>query len=328
MIPLLKQVYCQHEGIDINTEMDEQYFDYYVNLYHENYKKENTYANYLALANKHDGDWLETARAIDGVGVEMSNYIMSSEEVKKTISVHTGVTSDYLYLYKKDPRSIGGHTYLDFDLNKACFNVNRLNDYLIHDTDTYEEFVSNFTDEPYIINNKQVRVHGIGAFGGLLEHDYPEYSHYQIITNRQYILDVLTLTGNTFLNTLLAEPTVQLCRAFYDTVSFDVTEYIKEHTIKKEDIETLVADARNLLGIDMHYLLRTADSKEFNIYSDHQTESRRIYYKKDYFTNHIQLSCAPPLFLPQIYHILNGIELTDEDKEITGGKITSIIKNE
>lgn len=191
--------------------------------------------------------------------------------------------------------------FISFDMKKANFQALKYVDPdLVLGADEYEEMVGMFTDLDYIKESKYTRQVIFGQMN-------PK----RTMTVEKKIVDELVdmiLEGDSYLNKIIDF-------SKFDLFSVNSDEAIFKFNGSEEEFESLE-------GPKDGYVLMTTVVFRFNKFKlNHRqfklatSDSRlNVYQKIDYLDGRrVHLHCVPSTYYPQVYKLLNGLELKPTD---------------
>ena len=189
-----------------------------------------------------------------------------------------------------------GNSFVSVDLKKANFQALKyVNSEIVLNTDTYEGFIGKFTDSEYIKKSKYTRQ---VIFGKL--------NPKKTISIEKRIINKIYKTLND---------------------KFNLTEYLEPYSMCTDEIIYKVKDNNNNVLTDllcdkslmmMEQIIKDTLGFEVRL-KLHQfklaTSEAKVnsFTKLNHVTNQVSYACIPSTYYPQIYKLINGLEVTKND---------------
>jgi hypothetical protein len=197
------------------------------------------------------------------------------------------VGSREIYTQEQD-----GGMFISYDMIKANFQALRYVDpSIVNDCETWEKFVSIFTDIDYIAHAKQVRQEVLGKLNGKR----------------------LSAIEKRIANEFAKEYSQRLGTYGFSVFSIKTDEIIFKFNGSEKEFESFKASDTEFKGfkfrvnkfkLHLRTFKRTFSDKLINVYE-----------KEDYLNAHRRiLKCVPATYYPQVYKLLNGIEINASDR--------------
>lgn len=266
----------------------EPYFDYYINLYDNQYNTKEKYqllCDTVATCGSEDNFMNEYHRIKD----DILNTIKSTEAYSEFIN---GDMNKYAVLQNNYSRnnifneSNVGKYFISIDLKKANFQAMKShNPKLVLGANTYDEFMNKFTDLNYMIESKYIRQ---VIFGNM--NPKRQIKIQQFLTNK--IL-------NKLLNKVIIE-SKQIKMVSPDEIVFEVG-YLGFNIVELDNVLSYICNDLNL-NVEIEY------------YKLEQIKPFKFFVKQFVGTNDYELMCIPGVYAAQVYKIYNGLEINDYDK--------------
>lgn len=151
----IKKQFIKENSLPIPV-CDEPFFSYFVDLYQDflgSKTKFDEFSNFVSKVGEHN-----FSSQFSSVQNSALDYIRSQEGYDK-LGQHNVVLPvvdiDQAALYNKN---WAGHKFLSIDLKKSNFQcLNYFDSALVGHKNSYEEFLSDFTDDPFVVGSKQIR---------------------------------------------------------------------------------------------------------------------------------------------------------------------------
>ena len=219
-------------------------------------------------------------------------YIENSEAYKE-FNADKSVLKDYApivgsrELYTQEQ---SGCFFISYDMIKANFQALRYaNPAIVKDANTYEEFISKFTDIEYFQKAKQLRQETFGKLNG---------KRTAAIEKR---------ISNEFAR-LLADD----LRDKFTLFSIKTDEIILKFNGTEEEFDRVKVADKEYDGFMFRVNKFKLTHKEFK---RHTSNSKVVaYIKEDYLNGRRRsLHCVPATYYPQVYKLLNGMKINDSD---------------
>lgn len=278
--------------------IEEPIFSYCIETLDSQYKTKEK-LNYLTnLINNigEDNFFKESSKITNQVIEAISRknvYKTLSEDLLKEYQITTNVPSSDIY----SMNNVGKH-FISFDLVKANFQAfKKYSKELVLNSNTYEELMSNFTNEKYFIESKQIRQ---VIFGNTLP-------------KKQQIIQKNII--NSTINDLVHNTSLELkdfCNASADEF------IIKKDT--KEEVDNLFLEIKNHLDKNGYDGYRLEEFKLNNI-------GNRKFFVKEFFNGDIDFKGIPSFYFLQAYKEYFKLPLDSKDLQfIYEGQLSSFLE--
>lgn len=269
------------------------YFEQHLKLLEDSHGANTKYLILLeTIRDKFDGNMQKFLEYRHSVEDQILSYILNSEAYKEFNSDKNGIVGETPVvgspeLYTKEQCN---HFFVSYDMVKANFQALRFaNPSIVRDCDTYEQFIEKFTDIEYFKYAKQLRQ---SIFGKL---------------NGKRTSAIEKLISNKFAKELAIrfEGKMKL-------YSIKTDEIILKFNGTEEEFNKLQVENEEFSGFKFRVNKFKLISQDFK----HATSDRLLtaYIKEDYLNGHRRtLHCVPDTYYPQVYKLLNGMEINDSD---------------
>lgn len=269
------------------------YFEQHLKLLEDSHGANTKYLILLeTIRDKFDGNMQKFLEYRHSVEDQILSYILNSEAYKDFNSDKNGIVGETPVvgspeLYTKEQCN---HFFVSYDMVKANFQALRFaNPAIVRDCETYEQFIEKFTDIDYFKYAKQLRQ---SIFGKL---------------NGKRTSAIEKLISNKFAKELASrfEGKMKL-------YSIKTDEIILKFTGTEEEFNKLKVENEEFSGFKFRVNKFKLLSQDFK----HATSDRLLtaYIKEDYLNGHRRtLHCVPDTYYPQVYKLLNGMEINDSD---------------
>lgn len=269
------------------------YFEQHLKLLEDSHGANTKYLILLeTIRDKFDGNMQKFLEYRHSVEDQILSYILSSEAYKDFNSDKNGIVGETPVvgspeLYTKEQCN---HFFVSYDMVKANFQALRFaNPAIVRDCETYEQFIEKFTDIDYFKYAKQLRQSIFGKLNG----------------KRTSALE--KLISNKFAKELASrfEGKMKL-------YSIKTDEIILKFNGTEEEFNKLNVENEEFSGFKFRVNKFKLLSQDFK----HATSERLLtaYIKEDYLNGHRRtLHCVPDTYYPQVYKLLNGMEINDSD---------------
>ena len=251
---------------------------------------------YLSLLetvrDKFDGNMQKFLEYRHSVEDQILSYILNSEAYKEFNSDNSTIPSDTPIvgspeLYTKEQC---GCFFISYDMVKANFQALRhANPAIVRDCESYQEFVEKFTDIDYFKHAKQLRQVLFGKLNGKR-----------------------TAAIEKYISNQFAKSLAKRYEGKFKLYSIKTDEVILKFLGTEKEFEDF--KVYNEVFSDFKFRVNKfkLTSRDFK----HATSDRTItaYIKEDYLNGSKRtLHCVPDTYYPQVYKLLNGMELTPSD---------------
>ena len=187
-----------------------------------------------------------------------------------------------------------GGMFVSYDMKKANFQtLKSVNPAIVQNAETYEDFIGNFTDLDYIKNSKYTRQ---VIFGKL---------------NPKRTMNLEKWITNGFAYWLSKNAGMK----YYEMFSLNSDEVILKFKGTEEEFEEAYAEPT--LGhcggtVDFKMSKFRLHARQFKLATS--SSILTVYEKEDYLNGHKRiLKGVPATYFPQVYKLLNGMEISDSD---------------
>jgi hypothetical protein len=245
------------------------------------------------IRDRFDGNMQKFLEYRHSIEDQILSYILNSEAYKEFNSDKNGIVGETPVvgspeLYTKEQCN---HFFVSYDMIKANFQALRfVSPSIVRDCETYEEFIEKFTDIDYFKYAKQLRQ---SIFGKL---------------NGKRTSAIEKLISNQF-----AKELAQRFDGKMKLYSIKTDEIILKFNGTEEEFEKLKVENEEFSGFKFRVNKFKLLSQDFK----HATSDRLLtaYIKEDYLNGHRRsLHCGPDTYYPQVYKLLNGMEINDSDR--------------
>ena len=286
------------------TVVENPYFEERINMLEGDFGAQTKYLNLLETIKKNFGGnmqkFLEHRHSVKD---QILTHILNSEGYKAMLADKSPI-EDYkpfvgskeLYTQEQD-----GCCFISYDMVKANFQALRYIDpSIVRDCATWEEFVSHFSQEPYLAAAKQVRQEVLGKLNGK-----------RLAAIEKFISNKF---GKIMDDHLFLEPfsikTDEVIFKFNGwSKKYDGQNIVKEFEkfpVRDEEFEGFKFRV-NKFRLHMRVFKRAFSDKRIFVYE-----------KEDFLNGHRRnLKCVPATYYPQVYKLLNGKEISDSDLVFT-----------
>ena len=270
------------------------YFEQHIKLLEDSHGAKTKYLILLeTIRDKFDGNMQKFLEYRHSVEDQILSYILNSEAYKDFNSDKNGIVGETPVvgspeLYTKEQCN---HFFVSYDMVKANFQALRFaNPAIVRDCETYEQFIEKFTDIDYFKYAKQLRQ---SIFGKL---------------NGKRTSAIEKLISNKFAKELASrfEGKMKL-------YSIKTDEIILKFNGTEEEFNKLNVENEEFSGFKFKVNKFKLLSQDFK----HATSERLLtaYIKEDYLNGHRRtLHCVPDTYYPQVYKLLNGMEIEAHDR--------------
>ena len=251
---------------------------------------------YLSLLetvrDKFDGNMQKFLEYRHSVEDQILSYILNSEAYKEFNSDKSTIPSETPIvgspeLYTKEQC---GCFFISYDMVKANFQALRhANPAIVRDCESYQEFVEKFTDIDYFKHAKQLRQVLFGKLNGKR-----------------------TAAIEKYISNQFAKSLAKRYEGKFKLYSIKTDEVILKFLGTEKEFE----DFKVYNEVFSDFKFRVNKFKLASRDFKHPTSDRTItaYIKEDYLNGRKHtLHCVPDTYYPQVYKLLNGMELSDSD---------------
>lgn len=202
------------------------------------------------------------------------------------------VGSNELYTEQQD-----GGLFISYDMIKANFQALRYVDpSIVRDCDTWEEFVACFTDVKYLASAKQIRQEVLGKLNGKRLAAIEKFisNKFGKIMDDHLFLEPFSIKTDEVIFKFNGWPKK------YD--GQDIVKEFEKFPVRDEEFEGFKFRVSKF-KLNMRTFKRPFSDKCLNVFE-----------KEDFLNGHRRtLKCVPATYYPQVYKLLNGIEISDSD---------------
>lgn len=280
--------------------IDDNYFEYFLDLYEDMYKSKTKYDTVIdTIKNQFNNN---ISKFLEYYGIVRNNIIEDLNNSDKFKKFNTSDMSIYNICLNVDSgKNVYNKTnknkkFLSIDLSKANFQA--LKFVGVISDNTYNDFISNYTNLNYIKDSKYTRQVIFGKLNPSRQIKVEKF----IISNIYYILrDWLSQKNIHFnLEVLAVDELVISLSEFLDEIDLIKLQYFIVNTFKEKfkfDVST---------KMDQFEL----DIKTFKTYND---ISFNAYLKKDIVDNNYVIKGVSCNYFAQVYKLLNGLNISEND---------------
>lgn len=274
--PKLKERFCKDNNLNIKI-FKEPYFTERLNLYDKKFntiEKWNLFVNDISEFNNDE----EYFAYYNKIKDKVINFIKEQPAFKQfnecdmnKYKVNTyNIPSSNIFSENNNNKS-----FISIDLKKGCYTALRYFDKnLIANTNTYEEFLSKFTDKKSLINSKYIRQVIFGACNPKRQTTIEKYMM-GMIMNKLQKLD-LNFVGYTDDEILI--------------------RYDEKSKPKMEMIKNIVYNTTKENDFDVH----------FEVFNIERLKSSDVYIKNFLDGKESEIKCANHLIMPFVLRLLNN----------------------
>lgn len=284
--------------------INEEYFFYYLNLYEEDYGSLTKYKKLMELIDsKYNGDIESFLSNYYDIRDNIITTVLNNDSFKKFNTMDMGV-----YAIKDKPNITSNNIYnqenigkffISIDLKKANFQTLRnIDKNIVFGADTYEDFISKFTDLEYVKESKYTRE---VVFGKLNPKRH--------ITAEKYFI------CNLYKKIVETHPYLDGCAVSLanDEIIFNVNFLFYNDKFTcfafRKQIEEIAMDMGFEVHVDFFHL------KGYNLVFKESRSVRKTFYIKDYFCTDgkFKLIAAPLPYHSMIYKLYKKLPLEEID---------------
>ena len=304
-LKLLRHRFCEDTGAPIQVLQD-PYFTQRLNLFEKEFNTLTDYNSYVKYVDEtFDGNinsHLEFYHSLrDRIIGEVSNSkafkdFQEDGTITKQIKEFKPSMGN-VNLYTQEQVKEGGNCFLSFDMKKANFQTLKwANPAIVFDCNTYEDFISKFTDMEWAKKSKRTREI---IFGKLNPNRTMKYEKILMGIVEEYLnktiipdwFDEFSLNSDEIIYKL--KPGLDFNKAIKA-----VTNVITEDNL----FTNLGINLRMEFFKLVFYQFKTYNSdKLMNVFVKEHTNGKKTY------------KCANEIYFPQTYKLINGIEINDDD---------------
>lgn len=261
------------------------YFEYYVDLFDKIYNSKELYSLLKETVEKCGGEeqfYIESKKITENVintVKETSQFQSFNSCDLKEFNVKLNIEKKEIYRSGND-----GEKFLSIDLKKANFNVLKYFDpNIILNQNTYEEFISLFTDLEYIKKSKYIRQ---VIFGNLNPNRQQKI---QLYIMSQFLKIIENYFGLYSINNVSSDEIV---------IRLEKSENELNQFLRRS-----LEEKAKELGIEIH--IRLFKLKQLKPYD--------FYVKEFLNSNEIEFKACPSVYMPQIYKKYFNLDLHEYD---------------
>lgn len=275
----LKQRFVKDYNLPINI-FEDDLFEYYLKELDEQYDTIKKYESFKDFLNKYETqeDFFQASTKIINNILE---YVSNKEDYKKLELDRLEKLNQVKNCPSKNIYNLEnvGNYYISLDLIKANFQaLKKYSKKIVFNCETYEDFISKFTNEDYLKNSKQIRQ---VIFGNLLPKK-------QQIIQKDIMFDVYNILSNNNVDNI---------------VSIMSDEII----IKCENESNMINLKEKLLTLDFNgFDIRIEAFKLNNI-------NNRKFFIKEFDNGKIDFKCIPSNIFLQVYKRYLNREINEKD---------------
>lgn len=286
--PKLRQRFCKDWNIPIKL-YDESYFSERLAVYNQHTFVVHLLGEFLELVTKSGGEqgYFTLYNEVKDKAIKYLNdseemaYFREKEDMNRFTTLKNFPSKD---IFKQ---TFIGKTFISVDLAKGNYTALRhYNPAIVGNTDTYEEFMAIFTDEPYLIGSKYIRQ---VIFGNV--------NPKRQVTYEKYLMGLV-------LSDLLAQGIPEESVVFFSTdeIVLDADAYTDE-TISVIDA---TVNKHRVNGINTrveHFLLHYIPEAETYVKE----------FKNKHLKGTVEFKCMTSVMMPFVLKALYGNPITDND---------------
>lgn len=286
-----KERFCKDCNIPIRL-FQEPYFSDRIKLFDKFYgtvEKWKRYVNELQKYNSEQDYFEEYNRvkdaAITSIKQSEAYQRFNAEDMNKFTTTHKNLPNNDIFKPTND-----GRVFISIDMRKA--NFSSLHEYdknMFGGVDTWEEFISQFTDNKHIINSKYIRQVILGNCNPKRHITYEKYLMDQTLS---LLYDIVDEERIVFFSN--------------DEIVYDMTTAGDLHTLNL---------VRNCIGERLS--AKSNIPFRVELFSLHKINGTDGYYKKIYRDNgecDIEFKCLDNYMMPFVLRHFLGKEVTESDK--------------
>ena len=269
------------------------YFEANLKLLEDDCKANTKYLDLLeTVRDKFNSNMQKFLEYRHSVEDQILGYILNSEAYKafngdkSTIPSETPIVGSP-ELYTKEQC---GCFFVSYDMIKANFQALRYADpAIVKDCDTYEQFIEKFTDIEYFKHAKQLRQVLFGKLNGKRTSSIEKY-----------------------ISNLFAKELAKRYEGKMKLYSIKTDEIILKFLGTEEEFKKLAVNNEEFKGFRFRVNKFKLVSKDFK--RGNSDKNLTAYIKEDYLNGCKRtLHCVPDAYYPQVYKLLNGMEITPSD---------------
>jgi hypothetical protein len=276
------------------TTVEDPYFDKQIHLLEDSFGAATKYLELMTIIrdyfNGNPQAFLEHRRSVKD---KILNEILGSEAYKAMLAdkspleVYTPIVgARELYTEEQD-----GGMFVSFDMVKANFQALRYVDpSIVRDCETWEEYVSKFTDIPYIAAAKQVRQEVLGKLNGKR----------------------LAAIERRIANEFAKEFKDRLGIYGFSLFSIKTDEIIFKFDGSEKQFESFKVLDQEFQGFKFR---ANKFRLHMRVFKRALSDKRIVVYEKEDYLNARRriLKAVPAIYYPQVYKLLNGMKIDPSD---------------
>ena len=282
------------------TSVEDPYFDERIKMLEGEFHAQLKYLLLMeTVRDKFDGNLQKFLEHRHSVKDQILSHILNSEGYKAMLADKSPledckliVGSNELYTEEQD-----GCCFVSYDMIKANFQALRYVDpSIVFDCDTWEEFVARFTDVEYLASAKQVRQEVLGKLNGKRLAAIEKFisNKFGKIMDDHLFLEPFSIKTDEVIFKFNGWPKK------YD--GQDIVKEFEKFPVRDEEFEGFKFRV-NKFRLHMRTFKRAFSDKRIFVYE-----------KEDFLNGHRRnLKCVPATYYPQVYKLLNGMEISDSD---------------
>lgn len=302
---LLRHRFCEDTGAPIQV-LHDPYFTQRLELFDKDYNTLSNYKSYVKYVDEAFGGnvniFLETYHSLRDkiIGTVSSSEafkdFQEDKDITDEIKSYKPVVGN-TNIYTQEQIKEGSNHFLSIDMKKANFQTLRwINPAIVLDCDTYEEFISKFTDMEWASKSKRTREIIFGKlnpnrtmkYESILMGMVEEYTRKTVIIEW---FDLFSINSDELIYKLKPG------RDFGAAIKA-VTNVITEENLQMNVNLNLRIEFFDLVC----YHFKTASSdKLMNVFVKLHSDGRKTY------------KCANEIYFPQTYKLINGIKINEDD---------------
>ncbi len=302
---LLRHRFVEDTGSPIQVLQD-PYFTQRITLFDKDYGTLQKYKAYSGYIEKEFGGniitFLEKYKSLrDSIIGKVSNTdafrgFCENDKITQEIKDFKPVIGS-VNLYTQEQVKDGNNFFLSFDMKKANFQTLRwINPAILFDCNSYEEFMSKFTDMEIAINSKRTREI---IFGKLNPNRTMKYEKIIMGIVEKYI-------RNTCVNDWFELISMNSDELIYKLKpGFNFTDAIKTVSKSVTEDNILMNVGINIrieyFKLVCHYFKTVNSDKIMTVFVKEHSNGSKTY------------KCANEVYFPQTYKLINGLEIADDD---------------
>lgn len=267
------------------------YFEYFLDLYDKDFQAKNKYRDFCNSVihaggeDKYINMYYDIIEKVKEDILSNPAYIKFNTEKLDQYDVKDFVEKQTLYREEND-----GKVFLSIDLTKANFQALRYIDKsIVNNAETYEEFISKYTEIEHIKKSKHFRQKLFGYLNGKRIRKIQKYIISKIskrLLEHNFNIENITSTSS-------------------DEIVLELTEVTNKEMMVLDDIQYYCKNNGFTVNISIFKLRKISEYKDFFVKEILYTngEKKTVEYKG-----------IPDLFFAQVYKMYNGLALDEKDK--------------